>query len=357
MKAKVTLHDLARQSGVSVATVSLALNDRPGVSAETRARILAAAAELGYPLKPPAPAANGRDLATIGMLVKTDPDISPQANPFYSKVMAGIEDACRRSGANLLFATLPVDEHNRALEAPAMLSSGLVDGLLLVGMCVGENVAVLDLLSKSARRGVPIVLVDGYDEHERFDQVVSDNFHAAYQAVAHLIARGHRRIGLAGGGSDCYPSIRERRNGYLRALKEHGIAETCTADFNINRTHGQAEICELLAAHPELTALFCVNDDAGAAAIKAAQALGRRVPEQLSIFGFDDTYIAANTTPGLTTLHVDTVAMGRAAVQMLNLRMTYPESARMSFLIHPWRVDRGTVGPAPAPSPTNEVTP
>lgn len=344
MKPKVTIHDIARQSGVSVATVSLALNNRPGVSQETRARIVAVAAELGYPIKGSTTPTNGTELATIGMLVKTDPDISPQANPFYSKVMVGIEDACRRHGINLLFATLPVDEHNHALEVPAMLHNNLVDGLLMVGMCVGESIAVL-----ATRRDVPIVLVDGYDEEERFDQVVTDNFRAAYQAVAHLIERGHRRIGLAGGGDTCYPSIRDRRNGYARALKEHGIAETFSADFNINRTHGFAETRALLAAHPEITALFCVNDDAGSAAVRAAQALGRRVPEDLSIIGFDDTYIATNTNPGLTTLHVDTLAMGRAAVQLLSLRMTYPESSRLSFLIHPWLVERGTVGPAPEP--------
>lgn len=259
MKTKVTLHDVARQSGVSLATVSLALNNRPGVSPETRARIFAVATELGYPIKGASAATNGAELATIGMLVKTDPDISPQANPFYSKVMVGIEDACRRHGINLLFATLPVDEHNNPLEVPAMLHNDIIDGLLMVGMCVSESIA-----AHAARRSVPIVLVDGYDEDERFDQVITDNFHAAYQAVAHLIELGHRHIGLAGGGAACYPSIRDRRNGYLRALKEHGITETYTADFNINRTHGFAETRALLADHPELTALFCVNDDAAA---------------------------------------------------------------------------------------------
>ena len=108
--------------------------------------------------------------------------LPPQANPFYSKVIIGIEDVCRRNGINLLFATLPVDENNCPVETPQLLYNDSIDGLLMVGTFVDETIT-----SISGRRMLPIVLVDGYSDTEIFDSVVSDNFRAAYQAVSYLI--------------------------------------------------------------------------------------------------------------------------------------------------------------------------
>ncbi len=339
MKHKVKISDIAMQSGVSVATVSLALNNKPGVSQSTRARILEIAGELGYPASPSTTQAKNNPLTTVGMVVKTDPDITPQANPFYSKIIIGIEDVCRRDGINLLFATLPVDKDNHPIEVPQLLFNDAVDGLLLVGTFVDKTIS-----SISNRRMPPIVLVDGYSDTESYDTVISDNFRAAYQAVTYLIKKGHRHIGLVGSEPNCYPSLKERRNGYLRALKENGINHVSIADFNINHSHGYEETNVLLKAHPEISALFCVNDDVGSAAIRAVQDQGRRVPEDVSIVGYDDTYIAVNTRPALTTMHVDTLAMGRAAVHLLSLRMDNPESARMTLTTHTTLVERESVG-------------
>jgi LacI family transcriptional regulator len=339
MKRKVRISEIASQSGVSLSTVSLVLNNKPGVSPETRSRVLGVASELGYPLASFASPGKSTQLNTVGMMVKIDPDIPPQANPFYSKVIVGIEDACRRKGISLLFAALPVDENNRPVELPQLLSNEMVDGLLLVGICIDESFA-----SVAGVRPVPIVLVDGYAERDCFDTVVSDNFRAAYLAVDHLIGKGHRHIGLLGSDENCYPSLKERRNGYLRALKEHEIDDTYIANFNINKSKGYQETLDLLNAHPQITALFCVNDDVGSAALRAAQSLGKQVPADLSIVGYDDTYVAANTHPALTTMHVDTVAMGSAAVHLLALRLENPESACMTLTIHPWLVERASAG-------------
>lgn len=338
MKNKVTISDIAKRSNVSVSTVSLVLNDKPGVSQETRARVLEVATELGYPVKRESAKEKSHDLTTIGMVVKTDPDIQPHANPFYSRVIVGIEDTCRRKGLNLLFATLPVDEDNRPLEVPSMLYNNIVDGVLMVGTCVDET-----FTSIAGMRKIPIVLVDGYSDTESFDTVVSDNFRAAYQAVEYLIQKGHRHIGLAGSQEYSFPSLQNRRNGYLRAMKDHGITEVYTSSFNINKSKGYQEIIDFLKAYPHITGLFCVNDDVGSTAIRAAQYLGKRVPEEISIIGFDNTYIAANTHPALTTMHVDTVAMGRSAVHLLSLRIENPMAACMTLTIHPWLVERESV--------------
>ncbi len=338
---KITIGEIAEKSGVSISTVSLVLNQRPGISSETRARVLEVAEELGYKIKSdPAPLPDST-LHNIGVIMKTDAEIFPQANPFYSKVLIGIEEVCRSKGINLLFSTLPLDENNCPLETPQMLYNNSVDGLLMVGIFLDASHLIQQ---RVAAKG--LVLVDGYSSPEVFDQVVSDNFHAAYQAVEHLIHKGHQHIGLVGSDPVCYPSLKERRNGYLRALKENNINQTYMADFNLNRSKGFHETINLLKMYPQITGLFCVNDDVGAAAIRAAQSLGLRVPEDLSIIGYDDTYIAQHTHPALTTIHVDTLAMGRAAVHLLSLRKENPELSRMTLVIHHKLIERESVSTA-----------
>jgi len=348
MEERVKISDIARQSGVSTATVSLVLNNKPGVSKQTRKRVLEIAEKLEYPIKPASVTGTRGQLTTIGMVVKTDP-IPPQANPFYSKVIIGIEEVCRKNGINLLFATLPVDENNHPTEIPQLLNNNIVDGLLMVGTFVDETIT-----SVSGKRTPPIVLVDGYSNTESFDTIVSDNFHAAYQATEYLIKKGHCHIGLVGGEMNCYPSLKERRNGYLRALKENEITDAYIANFNINKSHGYQETISLLHEHSQITALFCLNDDIGNAAMQAIQNQGKSIPGDISVIGYDDTYIAARAYPPLTTMHVDTVAMGRAAVHLLSLRLDNPESVRMTLTIHPTLVERESVGSAPFP--TTEIS-
>ena len=338
MDQRVTISDIAQQSGVSIATVSLVLNNRPGVSRETRNRVLETAESLGYSYRPVSSTNRTAKLGTLGMVVKTDIDTLPQANPFYSKVMMGIEEACRRNGINLLFSTLPVDKDNRPVEIPSMLSNDLADGLLMVGTFVDEMI-----ISITGKRTPPIVLVDAYSTSECFDTVVSDNFHAAYQAVEYLIQKGHRRIALIGSETSAYPSLLDRRNGYLRALKENDIPNPYIANFNINKTKGYDETIQLLSENPQITALFGINDDVAVTALHAAQNLGKRVPEDLSIVGYDDTFLAESSKPGLTTMHIGTISMGRAAVQLLALRLENPDSARMTLTIHPVLVERDSV--------------
>ena len=284
--------------------------------------MLKVAEKLGYKLRPVAPAARIGGLTTLGLIVKTEPHLPPRANPFYSHVIMGVEEACRRLQVNCLFAALPVDERNRPVEVPPVFASDVANGLLMVGTFVDETI-----LRISGRHTPPIILVDAYSNTERYDSVVSDNFAAAYQAVEYLLRQGHRHIGLLGSDPDAYPSLRQRRNGYLRALKENGIANTYIADSPSDHAVAQVAACQLLSAHPQITALFGVNDEMALAAISAAQDAGRCVPENLSVVGYDDIDLAANAHPPLTTMHVDTIAMGRAAVHMLMDRLEHPAAA------------------------------
>jgi LacI family transcriptional regulator len=337
---KVKIADIARASDVSSSTVSMVLNDRPGIPVETRRRVLEAANRLGYRrtlrTRGASAARPAHALHNLGLLVKVDAGDTPQANPFYSQVLAGIEDACRLQQINLLYAHIPVDEDSVPVEMPRLLAETSVDGLLLVGAFVD---ATLDHLLGTRPR--PVVLVDAYADVDRYDAVLSDNVGGAWRAVTYLIERGHRHIGLIGGRAGAYPSLRERRAGYRHALHDAGVAEAHMGDAAAGQE--DAATLSLLAQNPQITAIFACNDRAAIAAMRAAQSMGRRVPEELSVVGFDDIDLAQHVVPALTTMHVDKVTMGRMAVQMLQHRLAYPDSEQVTTLLRPRLIERDSV--------------
>lgn len=331
--------DIAEQSGVSLSTVSLVLRDKPGVGSDTRQRVLEVARDLGYlprnQTSPYTPA-----LTNVGLILKADQDSMPQANKFYSYVVAGIEMACRRQRVNLLYATMTVDEDSYPLELPRILvEEDTANGLLLVGAFLNET-----LIRVVTRRSTPIVLVDAYATSDRYDAVVSDNFGGAYQAVTHLIQHGHQHIGLVGSHPEAYPSIQERRNGYTRALKDNGISERYLAECHVINIEEMVEATtDLLRSNPRITAIVGANDEAALAAMDVARDLGRQVPEDLSVVGFDNIDLASCVSPTLTTMHVDKVGMGRLAVQLLVNRIEHPESSPVRATIRPRLIERDSV--------------
>lgn len=336
MSQRVTMEDIARRSGVSLTTVSLVLRDKPGINDETRRRVLEIARELGYRKRSGPEPTGSQSLQQIGVITKARAGDQPQANPFYAPVVAGIEAACRRQQINLLYATVAVDLDNYPEDLPRMLAEAQLDGIVLVGAFVDHTIDQL-----LQRRGLPAVLVDAYASLHAYDAVVSDNFRGAYEATCHLIGLGHRHIGLAGTLPDAYPSIAERRNGYFQALTDHGIAERYFADAHlVQHDELEAAVTALLSQHSDITALFCANDMTAISAMAVARALGRHMPEELSVIGFDDIDLAAHVTPGLTTMHVDKISMGRLAVQALANRLEFPETSCVTTVLRPTLIER-----------------
>ncbi|HEY0603493.1 MAG TPA: LacI family DNA-binding transcriptional regulator [Herpetosiphonaceae bacterium] len=342
MGQRVTLGDIARQSNVSLATVSLVLRDKPGINEETRQRVLDVARGLGYRSRAQAEFLLTHNLQQVGLLMKAQAGEPPYSNPFYGHVIAGIEAACRRQQINLLFATVPVDEDNHPEELPRMLLEGEMNGLLLVGAFV--DLTITRLLD---RHKTSTVLVDAYAADNHYDSVVTDNFRGAYDAVSYLIERGHRKIGLVGSRPDAYPSIDGRRRGYLQALYDNAIAAPYLADSHMSSHESAAAVTALLQRSPEITALFCCNDQVAIAAMQAAQALGRSIPDDLSIVGFDNIDLAAHVTPALTTMHIDKVSMGRLAVQLLLDRAEFPARSCVTTALRPTLVERASVRSLP----------
>jgi LacI family transcriptional regulator len=335
---RVTLSEIAEQSGVSLSTVSLVLRDKPGVGKDTRQRVLGVAKELGY--FPKNGVQHRFSLTNVGLILKAEPGRTPQTNQFYSHVLAGIEMACRQWQFNLLYATLPVDRDSYPLELPrVLLEEDTADGLLLIGAFLDNTIAQV-----VERRSTPIVLVDAYAASDLYDAVVSDNFKGARRAVNYLVQRGHRHVGFIGSHPHAYPSIRERQRGYVQALEENEIGDSYFADCHIvDREEILDATADLLRQNPQITALFATNDEVAIAAMEAAQTLGRRIPDDISIIGFDDIDPSKSTQPPLTTMHVDKIGMGMLAVQLLLNRVEYPGSNPVTAVIHPHLVERRSV--------------
>lgn len=336
---KPTLADIARQSEVSAATVSLVLRNKPGVGEETRRRVLDCASALGY-VYSPSNQAHARGLPDqIGLIIKIRPDDLPATNSFYAPVLAGIETVCRRNQINLMYAHLLVDENNNPLETPRVMTNQEVDGLLMVGMHLNEQ-----MVNEIERLGTPLVLVDAYADGDPFDSVVTDNFSGAFQATEHLIQQGHRHIGIVGSQPTSYPSVQERRSGYLQALETNALTPYF-ADCALDPRVAGPQVTRLLIQYPEVTALLACNDDVAIAAMRATQDSGKRVPEDLSIVGFDNIDLAQHTSPRLTTMRVDKMEMGRLATLLLMNRIEFPEAGRVRAVICPHIIERESSSP------------
>lgn len=337
---RITMEDVARQSGVSLTTVSLVLRDKPGIHEDTRQRVLAIARDLGYRRKvhsEPAPQSSSI-LRQVGILNKARADDDPQNNQFYAPVVAGIEVACRRQQVNLLYATVLVDNDNVPLEKPRMLQDSDSDGLLLIGAFVDSTIAQL-----IEHRTKPVVLVDAYATEQRFDSVISDNFRGAYTAVKYLVSLGHQHIGLITGSTQSYPSFVERRRGYMQAVHDLTSSQAFIADTPGNSYEIGESALDLLRRIPSITALFCCNDVTAIAVMRVLQAAGYRIPEDVSIIGFDNIELAEHVSPALTTMNIDKVGMGRLAIQLLTHRAEFPHTNYVTAVLQPFLVKRDSV--------------
>ena len=309
-----SLRDVAHGAGVSLGTASRALNNKNNVLPETRSRVLKAASELGYKLQFRAPSTVSTRLNTIGVIIKRDPVESPQIDPFNYGVLCGIDEECNRLGINMMFSTIPVDGFSHAVDSSPILKETTIDGLVIVGAILSDR-TLCDMLPSN----IPIIFADACAYYGEFDSVQIDNFGGAYQIVSHLIEHGHTKIGLIGSSSRAieHPSIQERRRGYLQALTDHGISESYIEESSLDYAVARQAVRQLLTEHPEITAIFACIDLLAVEILPVIKEMGRSVPEDLSIVGFDNIDMAAKATPPLTTVHVDRVMLGALAVRRL----------------------------------------
>ncbi|HYO87362.1 MAG TPA: LacI family DNA-binding transcriptional regulator [Candidatus Limnocylindrales bacterium] len=338
MTRRTTLRDVAQAAGVSVSTASQALNNRPGVSRNVRENVHETAAKLGYRLRVLDDNSSGR-LRTVGLVTKRHDDERLSLNPFYAPILAGAEQECQRQNISLMYSSIEVDEDSRALNWPPMLLEQRVDGLIVVGAFLPETITHI-----GRQLGPRLVLVDGYASSDPpIDSILTDNRSGARSAVEYLVAQGHRHIGLIGSHPHSYPSIRERRAGFIDALSAHQLSQAYIEDSLLDRQDAFEAATRLLHRAPEVTAIFVCNDNTAAAVLSAIQRLGMNCPGDVSVVGFDDIDLAQEITPALTTVHVDKVLMGLLAVRYLRDRVHAPERPTLTTLLGTRLIVRGTV--------------
>jgi LacI family repressor for deo operon, udp, cdd, tsx, nupC, and nupG len=302
------IYEVARRAGVSTATVSRVLSRPNVVSAATRRKVMQAVEDMGY-----APNSAAKTLRTrrSEKILVTVPDIS---NPFFSLILQGIQDAAQRDGYAVLLGDTQHDEKREEGYA-RMLQRKEADGLVFLGHRL--PMAAAELARALAPRCAPIVHGCEYSSNLRVPSVHIDNARAAADALDHLYALGHRRIGIVTGPL-MSPLSRDRLQGATDRARERGAADDLTVargDFSIDSGAAAAEA--LLAWNEPPTALFCFNDMMAIGAIASARARGLRVPHDLSVIGFDDIRVAAFMDPPLTTVAQPMREIGEGAVRLL----------------------------------------
>jgi LacI family transcriptional regulator len=304
------MRDVAERAGVSVTTVSHVINETRPVSDELRQRVLAAIDELGYQPNVLARSLRRGETHTIGMIV---PD---SANPFFAELARGIEDTSFEHGYNLILCNSDGDLDKELIYAD-VLTEKQVDGILFVAAGVST-----DHIRALQERRIPVVIVDREIPDVSVDQVLTDNARGGWLATRHLLELGHRCIGCITGPSDVTPSA-ERVTGYRQALSEGGIPvdEVLIVKGDFQYESGYRAARQILARDDPPTAIFTCNDLMAVGAISAAVEMGRQVPVNLSVVGFDDVRLASFANPPLTTIVQPKYEMGVLATTMLLERM------------------------------------
>jgi LacI family transcriptional regulator len=304
------MRDVAKRAGVSVSTVSHVINNTRAVSQGSRQRVEQAMEELGYKPNALARSLRRRKTNTLGMIV---PD---SANPFFAEVARAIEDASFAQNYIVILCNSEGDLEKQQTYTNVLIENR-VAGILFVAAGVST-----ELVNDLGQRHVPLVIVDREVLGVEVDTVLTDHVQGGCLATQHLVDLGHRRIACIAGNSEVSPSA-ERVTGYRRTLEKNGIAfdESLVVKGDFQYESGYAATRQLLELERPPSAIFACNDLMAVGCISAARELGLRVPDDLSVVGFDDVRLASFTNPPLTTIVQPKVEIGALATQMLLERL------------------------------------
>lgn len=301
---QITIKDVAREAGVSTSTVSRVLTESASVKEETRKKVELAIEKLKYSPNVIARSLRKKTSRTIGLIV---PDIS---NPFFPDIAKGVEDRAREAGYNVILCNAD-DNPRKEVESIQLLKERQVDGVILVSSSTkGGHLQKFDSMK--------IVLVDRELEDMEADTVLCDNIVGSYLATKHLVELGHRDIAIVTGPMELNIT-RDRLLGYKKALNEKNLEVKDNwiwkAGFSFDR--GYNVTVENIKKGNIPTAIFASSDIAAVGVIAALEQYGLKVPDDVSVVGFDDIFLSTLIKPTLTTIAQPTYQMGKKAAELL----------------------------------------
>lgn len=328
MKNKVTVRDVARAAGVSPSAVTIALSGKSGVGAQTRARILQVAQELGYS-RESTHVPTGRSVHIHYVIPRYLLEVDRADVPIYHELlMQSIESCCRENGHFMVVHYLGQDPD----EVEAVIRSIKdieEDPMVVVQAADLRNDTVMRWVSEIRR----VVFINKYFIKQQVDCVASDGTGIVYAATQYLIERGYQKIGFFDGRT-YFKNLADRKEGYLRCLEDHGMQSAGIWQVHTSYEQAYQEVRQYLrqgVAFPR--AIVCVGDRQAIAAIRALREVGVRIPEDIAIVGFDGLPMAAEQKPPLTTCSVSWEEMARLAVERVLEKTGQPEERNHKILV------------------------
>lgn len=323
MKAKATLKQIAKELGVSVSTVSKALNDSPEISEQTKVKIKEYAKLKNY--KPNVIGLNlkNRKTKTIGVII---PNI---LNSFFAKVFSGIEKVADKKGYNVI-TCISNESLEKEVHTLEMLSNGTIDGFILSVSEEAQKLQDYNHFSAIINDGTPIVMFDRIADEVDCDKVVVDDFDSALNSTQHLIDLGCKNIALIS-SVDNLSVGKLRADGYLKALKDNKIPVN---EKIILRTDSEEDMKAKIDAifDNKIDAIFALDENDSVAALRVSLKKGYKVPEDISIIGFADGILASRRlSPSLTTVSQHGIEIGEVAAKRLIERLEEPEGVTSDY--------------------------
>ncbi len=321
MKDKqVSIKDVAKRAGVSISTVSNAIRGTKFVSSELKEKVFDAVNELHYQVNPVASSLKSRTTRTIGVII---PNIN---RIFFPQVIKGIQDLCIDDGLNVTLC-----DSNDSLEKEKhfihMLQGNWADGIIIDTVAEETDTDYLQRLAalSSGRKRIPVISLERQFDCCAMDSVKVDNYLAAQKATGHLIECGCKQIvHITGPRYSCM--AKERLQGYRETISAELKREPMIINGDFSPLSGYEAVKSFLKVKRQFDGIFAANDQMAVGAIKALREYGLRIPEDVKIVGFDNTFVASLVHPSLTTIHVPKYEMGTNAADLLFKRIEQPDS-------------------------------
>ncbi|MEJ2613694.1 MAG: LacI family DNA-binding transcriptional regulator [Ignavibacteriaceae bacterium] len=306
-----TIKDVAKTANVSTATVSLVINNHKRISPETRVKVNKAIRELNYHPFRSARGLVSQKTGNIGFILTEDHFL--RSEPFYTRIFLGTEFAARENEFYILLTTVP-SGFKAGDRLPRFVLERNVDGIIIAGKVPD------DLIKSLEKYSPPLVFIDYYPENNKYSNVLIDNVSGGKKAVQHLIDYGHEKIGFIAGDIQ-HPSIKDRFQGYKIAMEEKGLAYNdtyyVTDEENPARENGYSAAKKLLNKNKKITAIFACNDAMAIGVMQYLKEKKIKIPEDISIIGFDNVEADLSLDPPLSTISVKKTDMGIEAIHLM----------------------------------------